>query len=156
MWSSAAMPSASPRFSKIGDALTALQVTFNGKPWYIIADNSTAVDVGSFVFCVFIYHSITIWVKALFINWLLSDRWCDRCDRFPQMKAWAIMFSAGVLRFPSWKPMVSDKDTPKYWLIDNVYIIPHLAKQNLSHLSLHLSLCNVQIIIRLSLLVIEW
>ena len=32
---------------KSGDDLTALQVTFNGKPWYIIADNSTAVDAGT-------------------------------------------------------------------------------------------------------------
>ncbi|MBQ4224906.1 MAG: hypothetical protein II664_01180, partial [Oscillospiraceae bacterium] len=33
--------------NKSGADLTALQVTFNGKPWYIIADNSTAVDAGT-------------------------------------------------------------------------------------------------------------
>ena len=33
--------------SKSGADLTALQVTFNDKPWYIIADNSTAVDAGT-------------------------------------------------------------------------------------------------------------
>ena len=32
---------------KSGDELTALQVTFNDKPWYIIEDNSTAVDAGT-------------------------------------------------------------------------------------------------------------
>ncbi len=32
---------------KSGDDLTALQVTFNGKPWYIIEDNSTAVNAGT-------------------------------------------------------------------------------------------------------------
>ena len=33
--------------NKSGDDLAALQVTFNGKPWYIIQDNSTAVDAGT-------------------------------------------------------------------------------------------------------------
>ncbi|MBO6208452.1 MAG: hypothetical protein J6O73_16185, partial [Lachnospiraceae bacterium] len=33
--------------TKSGDALTALQVTFHGMPWYIISDNSTAVDAGT-------------------------------------------------------------------------------------------------------------
>ncbi len=33
--------------TKDGDALTALQVTFNEKSWYIIADNSTAVNAGT-------------------------------------------------------------------------------------------------------------
>ncbi len=33
--------------TKSDDALTALQVSFNGKKWYIIADNSTAVDAGT-------------------------------------------------------------------------------------------------------------
>jgi hypothetical protein len=33
--------------TKYGDDLTALQVTFNGKPWYIIEDNSIAVDAGT-------------------------------------------------------------------------------------------------------------
>ena len=32
---------------KSGDDLTALQVTFNGMKWYIIADDSTAVDAGT-------------------------------------------------------------------------------------------------------------
>lgn len=32
---------------KSGDALTALQVTFNDKPWYIIADNSTSATEGT-------------------------------------------------------------------------------------------------------------
>ncbi|WP_026658382.1 Ig-like domain-containing protein [Butyrivibrio sp. AC2005] len=32
---------------KSGDDLTALQVKFNEKPWYIIADNSTAVNAGT-------------------------------------------------------------------------------------------------------------
>ena len=32
---------------KSGDDLTKLQVTFNGKKWYIIEDNSTAVDKGT-------------------------------------------------------------------------------------------------------------
>ncbi|WP_026510264.1 Ig-like domain-containing protein [Butyrivibrio sp. LC3010] len=33
--------------NKSGDDLTALQVKFNEKPWYIIADNSTAVNAGT-------------------------------------------------------------------------------------------------------------
>ncbi len=33
--------------NKSVDELKALQVTFNGKPWYIISDNSTAVDAGT-------------------------------------------------------------------------------------------------------------
>ena len=33
--------------NKSGEYLTALQVKFNEKPWYIIADNSTAVDAGT-------------------------------------------------------------------------------------------------------------
>ncbi len=33
--------------NKTGDALTALQVNFNGKSWYIIADGSTAVNAGT-------------------------------------------------------------------------------------------------------------
>ena len=33
--------------TKSGDALTALQVKFNGKSWYIIADDSTAVNAGT-------------------------------------------------------------------------------------------------------------
>ena len=33
--------------TKSGDALTALQVSFNGIPWYIIADDSTAADAGT-------------------------------------------------------------------------------------------------------------
>ena len=32
---------------KSGDALTALQVTFNDKPWYIIADNSVSATSGT-------------------------------------------------------------------------------------------------------------
>ena len=33
--------------TKSGNALTALQVSFNGIPWYIIADDSTAADAGT-------------------------------------------------------------------------------------------------------------
>ena len=33
--------------TKTGDDLAALQVTFNGMPWYIIEDNSTAADAGT-------------------------------------------------------------------------------------------------------------
>ena len=33
--------------TKSVDALTALQVKFNGKSWYIIADDSTAVNAGT-------------------------------------------------------------------------------------------------------------
>ncbi len=33
--------------TKSGDALTALQVSFKGIPWYIIADDSTAADAGT-------------------------------------------------------------------------------------------------------------
>ena len=33
--------------TKSGAALTALQVKFNGKSWYIIADDSTAVNAGT-------------------------------------------------------------------------------------------------------------